>query len=173
MAKRICKKWYRDADGKETRTPTGATVATVLKFENGSDTVVVLADLSAEIKTIATAHGIAQKVGDSFAEADGNIDVAHGLADSMADRLNGGDWNLRGEGGASVTLLAQALAEVTTEPLADAITKVGDMSKEEKADLRKHPQMAAVLSRMEAERAQVKLDKATLAAEACDIPLPI
>ena len=91
----------------------------------------------------------------------------------MVTRLYGGEWNIRAEGGVQVTMLAQALAEAAQVELADAIAKVQDMDKEAKADLRKHPQIAAILARMEAERAEAKAEKARAAVTDEAPPLPV
>ena len=173
MGKRICTKVYRDVEGKETRTPDGGTIAVVLKFLNGRDVVVSMPDLSDEIKHIAAAHGIAQKVGDAFAEAQGDTNLAHGLAQNMANRLEAGEWNIRGEGGASATLLAEALANVTGRPLAEVIGKINDMEKAEKEGLQKHPQIVAEIAKLQAERAAQKAQAAAALAADSTTPLPI
>lgn len=169
---RISQKVYVSAGGVEHRTPQVDTEIVRVKFANGQHVDIELTSLPADIATIACAHGISQKVGDAYAGAEGDVDVAYGLADAMAIRLIGGEWNIKAEGGAAATMLAQALAEAGQVTLAEAIAKIGDMSKEEKADLRKHPQIAAILSRMELEKAQAKA-QATAAAAQDAPPLPL
>lgn len=167
---RISQKVYVSADGAEHRAPQPDTKIVRVKFANGQRVDVVLASLPANIATIASAHGISQKVGDAYAGAEGDVDVAHGLAEAMANRLNSGEWNLKGEGGASSTMLAQALAEAAGRTLAEAIEKLANMSKEEKADLRKHAQINVILTRMTAERERLKALKAAADAEEVEAP---
>ena len=167
----IAKKSYLDHEGKETRAPTKDWRVIRFSFGNGEVLDMTRSELEG-VAPIAAAHGIAQKIGDSYAESKGDIDIAHALAVEMFRRLRDGTWNVVGEGGVQVTMLAQALADVTGRELAECVEKVRHMSKEEKADLRKHKAIAAALRKLELERAQAKAAKAEQDAQ--DAPaLPI
>lgn len=165
MANRISQKVYRDGAGAETKHPDGNTIYVVIKFANGQDVIIDMTELSPDILNASAAHGIAQKVGDNFAEAKGDINLAHGLAQSMARRLEGGEWNVRGEGGASASLVAMALAEHTGKELADCITHIAGLTKEERKELRDHPAIALIILRIETERKEAKLAALRAAAE--------
>lgn len=138
-------------------------------FEDGTDVVVKLDDMPEDIKEKLALHGISQKLGDSYAGAkaategtdiDPN-DWAKQQVEQGKAQLESGDWTVRtGAGSPGITDLARALAEVggVTEERAAEIVKESD--KEEKKQLRAHPDIAAVLTRLKAERAQQKAEQA-------------
>ena len=137
---------------------------------------------SEEMKLQLMLHGASQKVGDTYAGAKQATDGteiepevwAHGEAVAAVDKIYAGDWNVRrASGGPGITDLARALAEAMPDVTeAEAAERLADASKEDKAALRKHPKIKAVLERLRAERAAAKAEAAEAAAGEAE-PLPI
>ncbi len=137
-------------------------------FGEAGSVEVGLDQFDAEIVTRLALHGLSQKCGDSYASAkkatEGtDIDPAvwaRGQVEAVVEQLVKKDWTTRTPGaGGAVTDLATALAEVVGCPVEEAVARLADAEKEEKAGLRKHPDIAAVLSRIKAERAAAKAQK--------------
>lgn len=155
------------------------TAARTITFdlEDGSEPIVFDATKAPQaIREHAELHGFSQKIGDSYAGAAAAVE--EGLYETpeafirdqiqrASEQLLSGDWNTRsgGAGGARVTDLAVALAEALGQPLEDCVQRLDEASKEEKASVRKHPQVAAILSRIRAERAAAKAEKDAKQAE--------
>ncbi|UCE47402.1 MAG: hypothetical protein JSW47_17605 [Phycisphaerales bacterium] len=149
------------------------------EFGEAGETTVAIAELPEAIIANLAVHGLSQKLGDSYASArkatEGtDIDPdewCKGQVESVFGQLKEGNWTTRTPGaGGQATDLATALAEVGGIEVSDAIEKLSDASKEEKAALKKHPQIKVVLERIRAERAQAKADAAAKAAESADVP---
>ena len=157
---------FRNGDGTETRSPTATSTDVIYKFV-GYEPLAVPLDFPEEIMAIAAAHGIKQKLSDAYADCKGDVAMARAAVEVLVDRLQAGEWNVhQGEGVGRESLLAHAVAEVTGQALPDVIAKLQGKSKEEKAALRKHAQVAPIIARMEAERAQAKAEAlATVAAD--------
>lgn len=143
-------------------------------FDEAGTCEINVADLSEEIKTQLILHGISQKVGDSYAGAKSAVAELDITADEWSraqaadtiQQLIDGKWAVRASGGgARVTDLARALAEVAGAPVEDMVAKIDEATKEEKAALRKHPKVALVLSRFKQERAEAKQKELEAAAE--------
>lgn len=149
-------------------------------FEDGGENVSLdVTTLPGEIRAKNEAHGAKQKIADSYAGAkqaveEGDYPDAATYAREMValaiKKLQDGDWTSREPGQARVTDLAVALAEATGFTVEEAQERIADASKEEKASLRKHPQVAAVLARIKAERAAKNAEKAGKAAEETEAP---
>ena len=136
------------------------------EFSNGARREIKLDDLSPEMVRQAALHGLIQKGGDSWTNAD-TVDDAVDCLDEVIQAITAGDWNRKatGDGG----ILAIALAEVQAMSVEDVRAKLATLDDKEKRKLHKHPKVAAVIARIKHERAERK------AAEAQDdnTPLPI
>lgn len=119
-------------------------------------------------------HGLSQKAGDAYAGAkaatdgtaiDPNVWAMQQAADTI-EQVYAGNWTVRTPGaGAAISDLARALAEVMPDVTeAEAAERLSEASKEDKAALRKHPAVKAVLERIKAERATAKAAAAEAAA---------
>ncbi len=123
-----------------------------------------LAKCSPEMITQLALHGFSQKGGDSYASAKSQtegteIDPAEWSRAQVAgvvEQVLNDDWTVRTPGSAQATDLATALAEAVDCEVADAIERLADADKDEKAALRKHPDIAAILARIKVERATAK-----------------
>ena len=147
-------------------------------FGEGIESVhFAIADCSPEMVIQLALHGASQKIGDSYASAksavaETDIDPAAWSASQavgVVSQLYNDDWTVRSAGTAAVTDLATALAEaVDGVDLEAATARLVDASKEDKAALRQHPAIAAVLTRIKAERATAKAATAAAKAETGD-----
>lgn len=160
----IVKITFVDSTGAESRSPLSETEALRFAFNGRPPMEYRLSDFPQTIRDLASWHGLKQKIVDSYVGNNGDVAVAAGLAEAMAQRLRDGVWNLGG-GVAKESLLALAVAEVTGQEMADVIAKLAEKSKEERAAMRKHPQIKPVLLRMEAERAAAAAAAAEAAAD--------
>lgn len=116
-----------------------------------------------EVQKQAILHAINAKVGDSAA------DPKESACDAFRrvwSQLKEGVWNARGsgDGGSRVTVLAEAIAAVKGIDLDAVVAKLADMTKEQKAELAKHPQVAAKMDEIKARRAAEKARAAKKAA---------
>lgn len=148
-------------------------------FGEAGEVVFDLSRVSPEMLTRLALHGASQKGGDSYASAKSategtDIDPnewAKGQCEAAVEQVYNDDWSVRRAGGGSqITDLARALAEVMPDVSeADAAERLSDATKEEKASLRKHPAIKAVLERIRAERAAAKAAQAEAAAGDADV----
>lgn len=155
------------------------TKSVTFDFGDSGSSVFDLSKVSAEMLTQLALHGASQKGGDSYASAKSATegtdmspeDWAKSQVDGVIEQLYNDDWSVRRAGGAgSITDLARALSEVMDDvDEAAAAARLTDASKEDKAALRAHPQVKAVLERLRAERAMAKADAAETAATADDV----
>ena len=124
------------------------------QFANGQEVVVNPETLPLEIQTAAMLHGLSQKLGDSYANAQGDVEWAYNQFLEVFQNIQAGDWNRKatGDGG----MLADAIAEVQGIPRDEVVEKLRDMDDETKSKLRKHPQIAAKLAAIKLERAEKK-----------------
>lgn len=119
-----------------------------------------LTDLPKEILTHLALHGIAQKLGDSYA---GIKDPSEAVtkATSVKERLVVGDWKAaRTSASPRSTQLAEALASVFKKTVDEAITVIASLDKGQIADLRKDASVSAALQSIAAKRAAEKAAKA-------------
>ena len=152
------------------KTVTVETKSIQFSFGDAGEVTFDLTKCSDEMLTQLALHGASQKGGDSYASAksatDGtDIDPnewALGQCQATIDQIYAGDWSVRrAGGGTSVTDLARALAEVMPDVNeAEAAERLADASKEDKAALRAHPAVKAVMERLRAERATAKAEAA-------------
>jgi len=114
-----------------------------------------VADFPADIVNRLILHGINAKVGDSAADPTVN---AFDALKSTVEQLIAGTWNVRGSGGGPrVTVLAEALSQVTGQPLDAVVDKLDAMSPEERKALpKKYAKVDAAMKKIAADRATAK-----------------
>ena len=124
----------------------------IIAFTNGTTVELDCDQLSEGMQAQGLYHGIKQKLGDSYAGAK-SIEEAIAACTGVANALMDDTWNAgRDASGDLVT----ALVEQTGQPLETVVSKLSGMTKEEKADIRKHPALKVILTRIAAERAAEK-----------------
>ena len=122
-------------------------------------------ELSKEVQTRVMMHGLNAKVGDSAADPEAN---AMTQLISTWEQLKSGTWNVRGSGGARVTVLAEAMFEAQTGDLTldQIVDKLEAMSKEQRRDIpKKYAKVHAAMSEIKSKRATEKSKAATKAAK--------
>lgn len=163
-------------------TKTTDIKAGTVKFAlgNGRSLVVCLDDLSPDMIRQAALHGLSQKIGDCAAGVGKNgktfADAYASMADTLVSIRDDSMWNRKsaggGEGRDATLKLATAIVAVQhptksaeeREPLIKAAyDKLEGMDKDERAELRKLPQVAAELADMAARAAKAKLNEGATA----------
>lgn len=135
--------------------------------EAGNVQTFELDKVSDEIRVRLALHGASQKVGDSYAGAGDSADPTAYANEAVKDtiaQLLAGEWRVGGGGGPRVSDLAQALSRISGESVEAVTEKLSKAGDEEKKNLRKHPQVAAILAAIKAENAAKRA--ATLAEKA-------
>jgi len=147
---------------KEAILESGKIVGVRFTFEDLAGTVreMRFEDLSDGMRDAALAHGLLQKLGDSYSGAKGNANTALGMFQPVWDSILAGDWNLKGTGtgGIGMANLVTALAEAAGKTEEEARERIGKMEKEEIAALRKVDQIKVIIKRLELEQAEAKVD---------------
>lgn len=151
------------------------------KFADGSEVVTRLSELPPESLKQLALHGASAKLGDSYAgaadveEEGGNpVTWAKGEVTKIWENLKQGLWNVRGEGGVRVTVLAQAVAAVYGISPEDAAEKLSEMEDEQKKALAAAPKIAAKVAALKAEAAAKRAQAAAANLSASDdVELPV
>ena len=130
----------------------------VWTFANGRVVSVDVTTLPASMQLHLAVHGMSAKGGDSYASAGDK-----GLTlDDCADGVEAIIANLRNEiwsagGGSGSSILAEALAELTSKSVDDCVTVLAAMSDDARKELRKRPDVKAAIATIRANRARAKL----------------
>lgn len=162
---KTCKKVYVKADGSESTTTSADAVRLEFRFTNGKMVVVDFAKLSANIQAAALRHGIAQKVGDSFASSE-SVEDAWAAATETLAQLADGDWNTR-TSGRSIT--AEAVARVQKIAVDKAQAIIVKMTPEKLAAIERHPAVKAELANIAAERAAARAKSSKVTVNLADL----
>lgn len=140
-------------------------------FGDGSKVELDVNKVNAELQKKAMFHGIAQKIGDSYAGAKGDFTKARESAQSVIDQLLAGEWRAaRGEGEAKPRIgeLSEAIARVKSVDLATATAAVEKADDEKRKTWRAHPKVKAAIAAIRSEKAQAELAKAEASAGAAE-----
>lgn len=131
-----------------------------LDFRNGETRLFTMPD---DLVLRFAAHGAEQKLGDAIAGyKDGELDDAVLEVDELIKRLEAGEWNATraaGEGSKGMSVLLQALVEVTGKSIDTLKEWLGSKTQAEKLALRRTDQLAPVIQRLESEKASKSKDK--------------
>lgn len=131
-------------------------------FVDGTSLGIALSDLPEEIVKNLALHGLSQKVGDSYAGTE-TVEDAISQANGVAARLKAGDWKAAREGGGGrpkITLIVEALHRATGKELEECRELVASMEDDAVKELKKHPQVHAHITAINAERAAERAAKA-------------
>lgn len=132
-------------------------------FGNGEKVGINPNELPAEQQANLTAHGLIQKVRDSFASAKGDFAFGVAAAQKVLDNLRENRWTAARTEGLNVAKtgeLAQAIANLKGVDLAVAEGAVERASDAKRKEWRNNPQVAAEIARIRAEKAQERAAKA-------------
>ncbi len=139
---------------KESFVGTDGSVSCRLDFRNGETrTFTIRPDMLAKFAS----HGAEQKLGDEIAGVE-DLDDAILAIDELTERLNAGEWGVKREssGIAGTSILLRAIVEVTSKPVDKVREYLKTKSQAQKLALRESPKFAAVVKRLEAEKAAKK-----------------
>lgn len=136
-----------------------------LTFDNGQTLRVYVDCLTPDIRAMALAHGLKQKLVDAAAISrntetgrSATTEDKYNAVREVFDRLLTGQWNKTregGAGGASGGLLFGALCRLYTRKTPDEVRAfLETKTDEEKAQMRKLPTIAAHIEQIKAERAK-------------------
>jgi hypothetical protein len=152
-----------------------------IDFRNGKVVKLSADQLSRATLLRAAAHGLSQKVGDSYASAK-DVDDMHLSAEDMVKRLIAGEWEAVREAGdsmAGASIIIKALVETTGKTMDEIKAFLeGKLEKAKAAgeklsrqqlyaSFRANPKILAVIQRIEQEKAakDTKVDSNALLAE--------
>lgn len=158
-------------DGREVEFPEGTkALKEILKgegesgdpisirfdFAHGATFVALLSDLPPAILAQAAAHGLSQKLGDSYASKKLSSEDAVEAVQKIWEALKNGDWSIRssevGESMAGTGVLTAALSRVYNAPVDQVKEILKGMSAKEKQSLRIDPSISAEIQAIERER---------------------
>lgn len=132
-----------------------------LDFANGNSISCDIDSLPADVVKQAALFGIRRKVTNSFADAKGDVQAAYAAAKETWDQLLQGLWTAPREVAEGVSRgssdLLEAIVQLTGKARDAVAQKLDEMTKEQKAALRKNPSVNAKLLEMRAERAKAKV----------------
>lgn len=142
-------------------------------FADGSKREVNLSDLPQEIQVTLALHGLAQKLGDSYASVKGNVGDAIKKFDAVLAQLTSGEWAAKreGEGSSKVTELAEAIARIKNVSVEIANAAVAKATDDQVKGWKANSTVKAVIAQIRAEKAQKRLEKEKEAGE-IEIELP-
>lgn len=125
------------------------------KWADESSNTIKLSDLSDEVIAHAAAHGLSQKLGDSYSGAK-SVTEAQIAFQEVLDALLAGDWNRKG-GASTGGIWVEALARASGETLADTLESWQAMDDATRKAVQKHPEVKVAKAQIELERAQAKV----------------
>lgn len=172
MAERqkVAEKVYVLPDGEESNYSSPDATELQIRFENNQVVKLKLSAFPQNVRDALAWHGLAQKVGDSYAGKGDNLDDAFDAAMAVVERLEAGEWmKAREGGGPRISQLLEATmaafqkagrTDVTEDQVKEAFK-----SKDAREKAAKDPRIAAELARVRAEAAQKRYEEATEKAE--------
>lgn len=123
-------------------------------FGNNTELTLGLEEVPSDLHKRLALHGIIQKVGDSYASAKGNFNVAIEAAKSVIDQLKAGEWEGGGdEARPRLAELASAIAALRNAPLEKVTAAVEAATDEQRKAWRSNAQVKAKIAQQRAEKA--------------------
>jgi hypothetical protein len=137
-----------------------------IEFTDGRFVEIPLAALTPEIVLHSALHGLWQKLGDSYAGAKGDVELAYAQCRTVADQLLDGNWNSPtriGDGGQVFRDLVEVLVELAKargEEISREEIKglLKDLDKKQLAEIKKDPQVAHGLAEKDLARKRKALE---------------
>ena len=174
MAK-VCEKIYLDGDGNEHRSASTEAAALQFRFANGQEVTVDLSKFPKEIVQAAAWHGVAQKIGDSYAGSE-TVDEAVERAQTMLENLEGGTWvATRTAAGPRPSLLVDAIVAAKTEAGQEVDPVAIAQKLKDQPDLKKNalqnPVIKSHYDKIKAERAAAKAKESAKEARGAEADL--
>lgn len=131
------------------------------EFANGNSLTINVSEVIDSIKNQVIAHGLLQKIGDSYAGAE-SVEEAYESAAETLEMVKKGEWRAARTGvGLGSGDLAKALAVVTSKTEDECRAVIAGLDADQKKGLRKHPAIGAELAKMQAAKLLAKAAKAS------------
>ena len=170
--KGVSKKVHIDQDGKESRSAVAGETEFRMLFAGGDMIRVTRGDLSDNVWDAAGWHGLAQKLGDSYAGQKESGDDPFENASAMLEQLVAGNWVTESKAtGPRIGLLVEAIMAVK----ANAGLEADEAAIEERCKNKEYVKGAKARSDVDAEyqrivgeRAKARADKAADKAKGAD-----
>lgn len=137
---------------KKMITNDGLTFA----WADETTTFIAWSDIPDAMHQRAFQHGMSQKLGDAYANSEGNVTTAKAKFQDVLDGIMEGDWNRKG--GSTGGIWVEAFAKAAGESLEKAMVAWDDMSDSERKDIRNHPDVKLAKAKLDVEIAQKKLE---------------
>ena len=174
MAK-VCEKVYLDGDGNEHRSASTEAKALAFRFANGQEVTVDLSKFPKDIISAAAWHGVAQKIGDSYAGSE-TVDEAVERAQTMLENLEGGTWvATRTAAGPRPSLLVDAIVAAKQEAGQEVDPVAVAQKLKDQPDLKKNALQNAAIKmhydKIKAERAAAKAKESAKEAKGAEADL--
>lgn len=122
----------------------------VFTFSDGTVKEVDTSKFSDEVQRHARVHGIAQRLGDSYAGSGGDVDWAKEQFEAVSIVLEGGSWSA--ERGSTGGLWVDAVAAVRGIAREDALEVWRTLSEDQVTALKKNARVKAQYARLKADR---------------------
>ncbi len=173
--KGVSKKIHIDSGGNESRSAVAGETEFRMLFASGDMIVVNRGDLPETVWDAAGWHGLAQKLGDSYAGQKESGDDPYENASAMLEQLVAGNWVTESKAtGPRIGLLVEAVVaakikagkEVGPQEEADIAERMKD--KEHAKRAKANPAVAAEYERLVAERAAARYKAAAEKAKGTD-----
>ena len=145
---------------KKTTVCDGVTGQVNFEFVDGTTISANLNDLPEGMVIRLAVHGLAQKLGDSYAGATSIKEAQNNVTELSAALVNG-DWTIKGERTSTGGIWAEALAKVTGQPLDVCAEKLRGMDDAELKAIKAHPQVKTAKAEIDLERAKEKAKRAS------------
>lgn len=132
-------------------------------FANGHKSEVELGSLPPNIQNMLALHGLAQKLGDSYASVKGDVAAAVEKYTAVLNQLMAGEWKKAreaGEGGARTTELAAAIARFKNVEVERANAVVAKATPEQIKTWKGNAKIKAIIAEIRAENAKARAEKA-------------
>lgn len=114
--KGVSRKIHIDADGKEGRSAVAGETGLRFEFKDGRKFTVTRKDFTNEVWDAAAWHGMAQKLGDSYADCKKSGEDPYDEADKMLEQLKVGNWIVGARStGPRIGLLVEAIVAAKTK----------------------------------------------------------
>jgi len=151
-----------------TRTATKSLAedfsSVTVTFANDEARTVILEELPETIVAHLAAHGLSQKIGDSYAGLGDDLPKAIENVDRVIKDLMNDSWTTRtaGSGGPRITQLVEALVRVSGRTLDECQTVVENLETDERKALRNSDPIKLAVAEIKLEKAQRDQGEETL-----------
>lgn len=143
---------------KATKSVDEVAATVKFIFTAGGEFVAALSKIPPAIQQRLTLHGLSQKLGDTYAS---DVESPEHEVRDMFNELAGGHWSTRVAGEPRITLLAEAIATLRPKEgvkhedrVKQATSWLEEATDEQRANLRKDPQVKANVAAIQARRAR-------------------